>query len=75
MVESKGLRSEWGGYAYAQWVASRLFRRLAGAPTGLRGGAPTLEVEAFLMTLPVWVGDVVTVTHPLMPDLMTGRWG
>jgi hypothetical protein len=27
------------------------------------------------MTLPVWVGDYVTVSHPLMPDLMTGALG
>ena len=75
VVESKGLRSEWGAYGFAQWAAGRLFRRLAGTPTGLRGGAPVLDIEAFLMTLPVWVGDLVTLTHPLMPDLMTGRWG
>ena len=27
------------------------------------------------MTLPVWVGDYLTLSHPLMPDLQTGALG
>ncbi len=75
VMESKGLRSELGGQWYAQWVASRMFQRFAGTVGGLRGGAPTAVVEAFLGTAPVWVGDYVTLTHGLMPDLLTGALG
>ena len=73
VLESKGLRTELGASGYSSWLAGRMFGRFAG--TTLRGGAPTLQIEAFLMTLPVWVGDYVTVSHPLMPDLMTGALG
>ena len=73
VLESKGLRTELGASAYCQWLASRVFARFAG--TKLRGGAPTATIEAFLMTLPAWVGDYVTVSHPLMPNLMTGAQG
>jgi hypothetical protein len=41
----------------------------------LKGGAPTLQIEAFFMTLPVWAGDFVTVTHSKMPDVLTGALG
>ena len=74
-VQSQGLRSELGGYWFTQWVSDRLFRRFAGTPAGLLGGAPVVTIDAFLMSLPVWVGDYVTVTHPLMPDVMTGALG
>jgi len=75
VCESKGLRTELGGQWFAQWAATRLFRRFAGTPTALRGGAPTLQIEAFLMTLPVWAGDYVTVTHSKLPDVTTGAIG
>ena len=73
VVESKGLRSELGGRWFGQWAASRMFRRFAGI--GLRGGAPTAKIDAFLMTLPVWVGDYVYLDHPKMPDVLTGARG
>src|SRR5262249_27065038 len=75
VIESKGLRSELGGQWFCQWAASRIFRRMAGREAGLRGGAPVVGIEAFFLTLPVWVGDYVTVSHPLMPDLLTGAIG
>jgi hypothetical protein len=75
VVQSAGLRTVFG----AQWVceetAARLFTRFAGTPVGLRGGALIANVEAFLMTMPVWAGDYVKVTHPKMPDLLTGALG
>ena len=74
-IQSKGLRTNWGAGWFCQDVAARMFRRFAGLPAGLRGGAPVYSIDAFLMTLPVWVGDFVTVTHPLMPDLQTGALG
>jgi hypothetical protein len=74
-VQSKGLRSELGAYWFIEWVTDRLFRRFAGTPTGLKGGAPTVDIEAMLMTLPVWAGDFVTVTHPKMPDVTSGTLG
>ena len=42
---------------------------------GIKGGAPLLTLRAFLMTLPVWVGDYVALTHTKMPDLTTGNLG
>ncbi len=73
-VQSNGLRTELGGQWFAQSISQRMFYRFAGT-TGLRGGAPLLTVNAFLLTLPVWVGDYVTVTHPLLPNLFTGAQG
>jgi hypothetical protein len=75
VIESKGLKSVLGAQWFCQEVASRLFRRFAGTPTALRGGAPVARIESFLLTLPVWVGDYVNVTHPQMPDLLTGTLG
>ncbi len=75
VVESKGLRTVLGAQWFCQEVAARLFRRFAGTPAALRGGAPVARVEAFLLTLPVWVGDYVNVSHPLMPNLLTGELG
>lgn len=73
-VQSDGLRSELGAQWFAEEISQRLFSRFAGT-TGLRGGAPILQVEAFFMTLPVWTGDYVSLTHPLVPNLFTGGLG
>lgn len=73
-VQSNGLRTALGAQWFAQDISQRMFARFAGT-TGLRGGAPLLTVNAFLLTLPVWVGDYVTVTHRLMPNLFTGALG
>jgi hypothetical protein len=75
VIESKGLRTVLGAQWWCEEVASRIFRRFAGTPAGLRGGAPVYRIEAFLLTLPVWVGDYVAVTHPSMPDILTGALG
>jgi hypothetical protein len=74
-VNSSGLRSSYGAQAFCEDIASRLFDRFAGAPEDLKGGAPLLQVEAFLMTMPVWVGDFVYLTYPLMPNPFTGTDG
>lgn len=74
-IQSKGLRTELGAFAFAEWVTSRLFRRFSGVAPGIRGGAPLLTVQAMLMSLPVWVGDYVALTHTKMPDLTTGSKG
>jgi hypothetical protein len=75
VIESKGLRTGFGAQWWCEEVAARLFRRFAGTPTSLRGGAPLVRIEAFLLSLPVWVGDYVLVSHPKMPDLTTGALG
>lgn len=74
-VQSKGLVGALGATWFTEWVSNMIFRRFAGTPTGLKGGAPILAIQAFLMTLPVWVGDYVAVTHPLMPNVFTGALG
>lgn len=74
-IDSSGLRTAYGAQAFCEDIADRLFDRFAGAPESLKGGAPVLTVEAFLLTMPVWVGDYVYLTHPLMPDPFTGALG
>jgi hypothetical protein len=74
-IESQGLRTAWGAQWLCEEVASRLFKRFAGTPTALRGGCPVYSVEAFLLTLPVWVGDYVTLNHPKIPNLLDGSLG
>ncbi|HEX4311877.1 MAG TPA: hypothetical protein VHZ25_17740 [Acidobacteriaceae bacterium] len=73
-VQSDGLRTELGAQWFAQDISQRMFARFAGT-TGLRGGAPLISVQAFFATLPVWVGDYVTLSHPQMPDLFSGALG
>jgi hypothetical protein len=73
-VQSDGLRSELGAQWFIQDISQRMFARFAGT-SALRGGAPLLSIEAFFMTLPVWVGDYVSLSHPEMPNLFTGALG
>jgi hypothetical protein len=73
-IQCKGLRTELGAQWFAQDVSNRMFTRFAGT-TGLRGGAPILTVSAFFMTLPVWVGDYVSLSGPKIPNLFTGALG
>lgn len=74
-VSSDGLRTEYGAFAFAEWMTGRLFRRFSGVSPAIKGGAPLLTVRAMLMTLPVWVGDYVGLTCALMPDITTGALG
>ena len=74
-VQSAGLRTEMGAFAFTEWVSARLFARFGGVAPGIKGGAPLLTLRAFLMTLPVWVGDYVALTHTKMPDITTGALG
>lgn len=74
-IESKGLRTVLGAQWWCQNASRRLFARFAGTPRALRGGAPVFTVEAFLMTLPVWTGDFVTLNHAMVPNLLTGGQG
>jgi hypothetical protein len=74
-VDSSGLRTEMGAFAFSEWVSSRLFARFGGVAPGIKGGAPLLTLRAFLMTLPVWVGDYVALTHTKMPDITNGALG
>jgi len=75
VIESRGLKTVLGAQWVCQEATARLFRRFAGTPVALRGGAPVVRVEAFLLSLPVWAGDYVEVTHPKMPDILTGALG
>jgi len=73
-VQSDGLRTELGAWWWTQEISQRMFSRFAGT-SALRGGAPLISVKAFFLTIPVWVGDYVTLSHPLMPNLFTGALG
>jgi spore germination protein YaaH len=78
IIESKGLRRARGGSALAALTAWRIFQRFGGIDpaTGIaRAGAPVYTVKSFFMTLGVEVGDFVYLTHPLLPNLLTGTRG
>lgn len=78
IIESKGIRTARGGAALSGITARRIFSRFSGIdavtdqPTG---GAMVLTVTAQFMTLTVEVGDLVYFSHPLVPNLRTGRRG
>jgi hypothetical protein len=74
-VDSAGLRTELGAFGYSEWVTGRMFRRFSGCDGAIKGGAPLVTVRAFLMSLPVWLGDYVALTHTKMPDLTSGNIG
>jgi hypothetical protein len=74
-VQSSGLRSYLGAFAFTTWMTNELFRRFGGVAPGIKGGAPLLRIHSMLMTLPVWVGDYVALTHTKMPDITTGNLG
>ena len=74
-LQSSGLRSYLGAFAFTAWMTGELFRRFGGLAPGIKGGAPLLKVRAMLMSLPVWVGDYVALTHTKMPDITTGALG
>ena len=74
-IDSAGLKTVLGAQWWCEEVASRIFRRFSGSTNGLRGGAPVFTIEAFFLTAPVWVGDFVYLTHPSMPDILTGTMG
>lgn len=75
VIESKGLKSSLGAQWFAEEYANRMFKRFGGDPASLRGGAMILDIEAFLLTLPVWAGDYVALTNALTPDLTSGTLG
>lgn len=77
-VSSDGLRTRWGAAAFLAGVSDRIFRRFAGVVTGgasLRGGACLYSFDSLLMTLPVWTGDYVYLTHPTVWDMSSGAQG
>lgn len=77
-IESKGLKLNRGGASLAGLTATRIFRRYAGidpVSAARAGGTPTLTVQSHFMTLTVEVGDFVYLSHPLLPDLSSGRRG
>jgi hypothetical protein len=67
-IEAKGLRVGYGGMLRASLLADRLFRRHA-------FGTPEYTVNAWLSTVPLELGDYVWLSHPLVPDLLTGEMG
>jgi hypothetical protein len=60
-IESTGVRSARGGFALAFLLSDWMFSRYA-------WNTPKYQVTAFLASLPVEVGDYVTLTHPNVPD-------
>ena len=67
-IEAKGLRVGYGGMLRASLLADRLFRRHA-------YGTPEYTVNTWLSAVPLELGDYVWLSHPLVPDLLSGEMG
>jgi hypothetical protein len=67
-VEATGLRTPYGASMRSRVLADRIFRRHAFAP-------PAYQVRAYLAALVVELGDLVSLTHPLLVDFQTGSRG
>jgi hypothetical protein len=67
-VEATGLRAAYGGFLRSFLLADRVFRRYA-------FGTPRYQVKAFLSSVIAEIGDYVSLTHPLVPDLKSGQVG
>jgi hypothetical protein len=67
-VEATGLRTNYGGSMRSRALADRVFRRHAFAP-------PAYRVQTHLAALAVELGDLVSLTHPLLVDFETGNLG
>jgi hypothetical protein len=67
-VEGTGWRSAYGAYLLAFLLADRIFRRYAFA-------TPHYQVKSFLANITAEIGDYVSLTHPLVPDLESGQVG
>lgn len=67
-VEAAGLRIAWNGYNLSWRQAQRVFARHA-------FGTPIYEFQAHLTEVVRELGDLVSFTHALLPDLETGALG
>ena len=67
-VEATGLRTNYGATMRSWALADRIFRRHAFAP-------PVYDVQTHLAALAVELGDLVSLTHPLLMDFQTGKLG
>jgi hypothetical protein len=67
-VEATGLRAAYGGFLRSFLLADRVFRRYG-------FGTPHYQVKAFLTSVTAEIGDYVSLTHPLVPDLKSGQVG
>ena len=67
-VEATGLRTNYGATMRSWTLADRIFRRHAFAP-------PVYNVQTHLAALAVELGDLVSLTHPLLVDFQTGKLG
>jgi hypothetical protein len=67
-VEATGLRTNYGGRMRSRALADRIFRRHAFAP-------PAYRLRTHLAALAVELGDLVSLTHPLLADFQNGKLG
>jgi hypothetical protein len=67
-VEATGLRTNYGASMRSRTLADRIFRRHAFAP-------PVYRLRAHLASLAVELGDLVSLSHPLLTDFQTGKLG
>jgi len=67
-IEATGLRTNYGGSMRSRALADRIFRRHSFAP-------PAYRVQSHLASLIVELGDLVSLTHPLLVDFESGKLG
>ncbi|HEV2425890.1 MAG TPA: hypothetical protein VGZ29_13760 [Terriglobia bacterium] len=67
-VEATGVRTNYGATMRLWTLADRIFRRHSFAP-------PVYRVKTHLAALAVELGDLVSLTHPLLVDFQTGKRG
>ncbi|HEY6290045.1 MAG TPA: hypothetical protein VI455_00570 [Terriglobia bacterium] len=67
-LEATGMRTNYGGNVRSRALADRIFRRHAFAP-------PAYRAKTHLAALGVELGDLVSLTHPLLVDFEAGKLG
>jgi len=77
-IESQGMKLARGAASLAGITANRIFKRYGGIDPisgQTLGGVVILNLTTHYMTLTVEVGDFVYVSHPLLPNFLTGERG
>jgi hypothetical protein len=77
-IESKAMSLARGGASLAGLTATRIFRRYAGfnsSSGAANGGAVVVTAKSHFMTLTAEVGDLVLLSHRLLPNFETGQRG
>ena len=76
VIESRGLRRNFGGWGWARMLANTLFLRHGGIPQAAPVGKSfEVEAEAFWDAALLEPGDFIRLTHALIPNRAAGTMG